>query len=371
MANDVFANGREISCKKADGKSICAFPDVCFTPPQTPATPPGVPIPYPNTGMAKDTTKGSKKVKISGKEIILKNKSHYKKSYGDEAGCAPKKGIINSKNRGKVYFTTWSMDVKIEGKNAVRHLDLATHNHASMIGNESIPWLYADSMAMVKNLSDDCKNEKKDFKDKCGKHITKHTGGPNKGGYNASGSNAAMCEDDECKKARECVLLPKAFGCCEHPDEPDLKNTGHHLLPNSLFQESGERGGGDAANVPGLKKGKAAYTEQGAPCVCVENDDQSQNGDTEHGELHRETKNAFLEIMVDQDEDLTYEKAKKAAAQAHTETITDDSGKPRCKAECLEAQLDLYFTSVSSGKKKDPNKIQVRQVGGMTSKVYR
>ncbi len=36
--------------------AICAFPDVCFTPPQTPATPPGVPIPYPNTGMASDTT---------------------------------------------------------------------------------------------------------------------------------------------------------------------------------------------------------------------------------------------------------------------------------------------------------------------------
>ncbi len=39
-----------------DGQSICAFPDVCFTPPKTPATPPGVPIPYPNTGMASDST---------------------------------------------------------------------------------------------------------------------------------------------------------------------------------------------------------------------------------------------------------------------------------------------------------------------------
>ncbi len=65
MANDVFANGREVSCKKADGKSICAFPDVCMTPPENPATPPGVPVPYPNTGMAKDMTSGSKKVKIS------------------------------------------------------------------------------------------------------------------------------------------------------------------------------------------------------------------------------------------------------------------------------------------------------------------
>jgi len=147
MANNVFANGREISCKKADGKSVGAFPDVCFTPPQTPATPPGGPVPYPNTGLAKDTTGGSKTVKISGKEVMLRNKSyfkksgsgkflnglrglvlipsprpspagrgpgrggqrkvyashlkihHYQKSIGDEAGRAPKKGLITSTNK--------------------------------------------------------------------------------------------------------------------------------------------------------------------------------------------------------------------------------------------------------------------------------
>ncbi|MET0068544.1 MAG: PAAR-like domain-containing protein [Candidatus Thiodiazotropha sp.] len=145
MANDVFANGREISCKKADGKSICAFPDVCFTPPENPTTPPGVPVPYPNTGFAKDTTKGSKKVKISGKEVILKNKSYFKKSTGDEAGSATKKGILTSVNRGKIYFTSWSMNVKVEKKNVARHLDMTTHNHSSYPSNTT-PWPYADEM---------------------------------------------------------------------------------------------------------------------------------------------------------------------------------------------------------------------------------
>ena len=114
---------RSPACKAASGKSICAFPDVCFTPPQTPATPPGVPIPYPNTGMASDTTDGSTSVKVSGQEVMLKNKSYFKKSTGDEAGSAPKKGVISSKNTGKVYFSMWSMDVKCEGENVVRHLD--------------------------------------------------------------------------------------------------------------------------------------------------------------------------------------------------------------------------------------------------------
>lgn len=148
MANQVYANKMEISCKAASGKSICAFPDVCFTPPQTPATPPGVPIPYPNTSMSSDTSDGSTSVTVSGQEVMLKNKSFFKKSTGDEAGCAPKKGLINSKISGKVYFKAWSMDVKIEGENVVRHLDLTTHNHASDIGNESSPWPQVEKMAV-------------------------------------------------------------------------------------------------------------------------------------------------------------------------------------------------------------------------------
>ena len=85
MGNQVYANTRELSCKAGDGKSIAAFPDTCFTPPQTPGTPPGVPVPYPNTGMTSDTTDGSRSVKISGEEVMLKNKSYFKKSTGDEA----------------------------------------------------------------------------------------------------------------------------------------------------------------------------------------------------------------------------------------------------------------------------------------------
>lgn len=159
MSNQVYANMMELSCKAASGKSICAFPDVCFTPPQTPATPPGVPIPYPNTGMSSDCTDGSKSVKVSGQEVMLKNKSYFKKSMGDEAGCAPKKGMINSKTSGKVYFKAWSMDVKFEGENVVRHFDITTHNHASDIGNESVPWPQVERMAPPDAPKKPCKAE--------------------------------------------------------------------------------------------------------------------------------------------------------------------------------------------------------------------
>lgn len=137
--SNVFANGLEISGKAVDAKTIAAFPDVCFTPPQTPATPPGVPIPYPSFGMASDTENGTSNVFIGGKTVNIKNKSDEKKTSGTEAGCAPKKGIITSKNTGKKYFNSWSTDVKFEGEPVIRFTDLATHNHASPVGNAP-PW---------------------------------------------------------------------------------------------------------------------------------------------------------------------------------------------------------------------------------------
>lgn len=140
MSNDVYANNMEVSCKAGSSKTIAAFPDVCFTPPQTPATPLGVPLPYPNTGMTTDCSDGSSTVKISGEQVMLKNKSYFKKSTGDEAGAAPKKGLINSSKGGKLYFTAWSMDVKIEGENVVRNLDLTTSNHACPNANAAVAW---------------------------------------------------------------------------------------------------------------------------------------------------------------------------------------------------------------------------------------
>lgn len=145
MGTKVYANKREIASKASSGKATAQFPDVCFTPPTAPPTPPGVPLPYPNTAQASDSKKGSRSVKIKKKEVMLKNKSFMKTSTGDEAGSAPKKGILTTKTKGKAYFTSWSMDVKVEKKNAPRHLDATTHNHMELPGNGG-PWVYVSEM---------------------------------------------------------------------------------------------------------------------------------------------------------------------------------------------------------------------------------
>ncbi|KDR25346.1 Rhs family protein [Caballeronia grimmiae] len=98
--------------------------------------------------MASDTADGSTTVKISNQEVMLKNSSNFSKSAGDEAGSAPKKGVVTSKNMGKVYFNAWSMDVKFEGENVPRHLDITTHNHMSKTPGNTPPMPHISSMAM-------------------------------------------------------------------------------------------------------------------------------------------------------------------------------------------------------------------------------
>lgn len=346
MANEVYANNMEISCKAADGKSVACFPDVCFTPPQAPPTPTGVPIPYPNTGMAKDTTKGSRTVKISRKEVMLKNRSYFKTSYGDEAGCAPKKGFVTSKIKGKVYFISWSMDVKFEGENVVRHMDLTTHNHASSPGN-TLTWIHLDAMAFEASKGEVCKDEQKAAVDKCkdAKQKTKKS----------SKKPDGMECDDECKKAKACVIKPKKRDkrfCCQ----PDI--VGHHLIEVHCFSKTGHRG----VALTGLEK----YNEDNAPCVCAS---PSRHKGT-HGILHAvqgqmeaaHNDGPVLQSWPDSggkvkrgsdqrlpaDAKWTYKDAREAGVLAHSTAF------PHCNSTCIANQLDDYHKKICDIKDGTP-----------------
>jgi hypothetical protein len=46
--------------------------------------------------------------------------------------------VVTHQVTGKTYFQAWSMDVKFEGKNVCRHLDITTSNHASP-GGTTVP----------------------------------------------------------------------------------------------------------------------------------------------------------------------------------------------------------------------------------------
>jgi hypothetical protein len=326
MSNEVYANGNEVSCKAAAGKSIAAFPDVCFTPPLTPATPPGVPIPYPNTGMASDTSGGSKTVQISGKEVMKKDSSYFKTSTGDEAGSAPKKNVITSKIKGKCYYTAWSMDVKVEGENVVRHLDLMTHNHASNPG-ATPPWVYADRMAMAENLKA-CEKENKAVEDNCevdeeGNVKCPATGDADYYDDASMEKYARKIQNDPCQKAARCMLTAYENDGDDAPRRSCCKpQTPHHLIPKSSFFETSV-GAGD--NLPGCEN----YNLKSAPCICAEG---GKTGAT-HGLLHDAQARELADLPADKP--YNFGKASEIAAKNVQEIFPNSN----CSEECIKAQL--------------------------------
>ena len=128
MSKNVFANGREVSAGKDANVSLGAMPDVCLSPPTPPAGP--IPIPYPNFSKASDISDGTRTVQIGGEQVSIKNSSNYKKSNGDEAATKTLgMGVMSHQITNTTYFAAWSFDVKFEGENAVRQMDMTTHNN--------------------------------------------------------------------------------------------------------------------------------------------------------------------------------------------------------------------------------------------------
>ena len=358
MANQVYANGREISCKAASGKSAASFPDVCFTPPQTPATPPGVPIPYPNTGMASDCADGAKTVQISGQEIMLKDKSYFKKSTGDEAGSAPKKGVVSSKITGKVYFTMWSMDVKSEGENVVRHLDMTTHNHGNTPNTG--PWPYTDAAARGDGGA--CDKEVEKEKKACEDYDPHNKGGGSpcndaglmtpagdltkekslalaksiqRGGGGKKKKDMTTKEKAlECVKARRCELGPYSPSKCCPSQTPD------HVLPKASFYVTNTEG----ARLPGWG-GDDGYNPDKAPCMCAEGPNNSWGS---HGLRHRQHKGVPPVVNGK-----TVKKGERMEFADATDHAADGAAKvfkgAGCRKKCIDHQLEKGHEDMHEG----------------------
>ncbi len=125
MGVTVTANTPNTVVHKDSGGTSAVFPDVCKTP--SPAGP--VPIPYPNIAMSSSASDTATTVKADGQPIMLKS-SVFSTSSGDEAGSAGG-GVVSNCIKGKAQFITYSFDVKAEGENVPRNLDMMKQNGQS------------------------------------------------------------------------------------------------------------------------------------------------------------------------------------------------------------------------------------------------
>jgi hypothetical protein len=295
----VFANGLEVSCKAQANKVIAAFPYVAFTPPQTPATPPGVPVPYPTFGMDSDTDKGTGTVKIGGKTVNQKNKSYFTKCTGDEAGSAPKKNIITSKNTGKEYAHAWSNDVKMDGEPVNRFSDIASNDHASPTGGGP-PW---PRIAALNIDGQDCLA----LLHSLGLNIHKH------------GQKGKHCNSDN--------------------------KQSDHVLQNRCFTTGGRTG--YPSQWPN-------YTEYSAPCVCL-NDGTSPT--SEHGRKSLKQKAYAKRWRRGGKTTVKFATVKKNNMDA-MKSACKRLAKNKTALKCLEEIIDIYFMHAAGvTNKADLNKI--------------
>lgn len=120
MATTTCVNGQTV-VHETSGGILNTAPDVC----KTQVGPSVVPIPYSNTAVSKDTSKGSTSVFVDGNPLMLKD-AVFSKSAGDEPGTI--KGVGSGTTGGEAKFTNYSFDVMVEGRNVCRRLDLMTSN---------------------------------------------------------------------------------------------------------------------------------------------------------------------------------------------------------------------------------------------------
>ncbi len=127
MPVTIAVNKFSLSHKGANGIAAATIPDVCKTP--SPGGP--VPVPYPNIARSDSLAKGTKTIKADGGNMCANKGSEYSRSIGDEPGTAG--GVKSSTNMKEAKWITYSMDVKLEGKNACRLSDKMTNNHENTV----------------------------------------------------------------------------------------------------------------------------------------------------------------------------------------------------------------------------------------------
>ncbi len=146
----------------------------------------------------------------------------------------------------------------------------------------------------------------------------------------------ALAYTNRCLQARRCKLVPYGKSKDAGPQARSGQaccpgQTGHHLLPEEMFQDC------------------PAYTKEkhnAAPTVCAEGANHSHGS---HGLLH----GSMEELMQKHrqanpgKDSITQDEAIKAGVKSHNQVF-----KPACSAKCLTAQLESYYKDLCKDKMK-------------------
>jgi hypothetical protein len=244
------------------------------------------------------------------------------------------------------------MDVKFEGENVPRHLDLTLHNEASLPANTPT-WPYVDAQAMTSEHP-------------CYESVQKETAACAPPGTQSRADKKGVDCSDDCKAARACALPMKKHDkavCC-HPD-----TTGDHLVEVNCFTQTGTRGGLNIGSeavlatrsfemVLAFPKSRPRrlsqfdnYDDEKAPTACANPDGtkgKHARMQAARDRIKRQCRNQQQGIPLDvfltgEESFWTYGEAAAAGARSHKQE------NPQCDEKCTRAQIDAYHQEILPG----------------------
>jgi hypothetical protein len=245
---------------------------------------------------------------------MMKDQSTFKKSTGNEAATKSLgMGVVTHTIQGEASFVAWSMDVKFEGANVPRHLDMTIHNEQSNPCNTP-PWAYQDAAATT--AIKECEREVARKNAACEGKTTP----------------AAQCEDKACTAAKKCLLISKGQADSESPRSTVAccpGETGHHIVEVHGFSSS-------------------LYKANAAPCICAQcPQDGAGRYEGDHGFLHS-IQGILEQAAIERapaalkGKAWTYTEARAAGMRAVQQTFPSS----KCSRACLRAQIDSYHHGV-------------------------
>lgn len=140
--SSVFVNKKAVIHKGSPGQST-VMPDVNLCPPSPPAGP--VPTPLPNIARASELQNGAASVLVNGNPMANQS-SYIGRSQGNAIARSTGGGVVSHAVEGQAHFLSGSPNVMVEGKPAVFHSSLLTHNHLAKSPGNTAPGCWLDSV---------------------------------------------------------------------------------------------------------------------------------------------------------------------------------------------------------------------------------
>jgi hypothetical protein len=280
-------------------------------------------------------------------------------------------GVVTHTIQGEASFIGWSMDVKVEGENVDRHLDMMVHNEQCSPADTG-PWPFLSKDAQGNIIAGDCQGEVDREKEACADYAPHKENGPKpckEAGLDQKSSAVRAAEGEagfekrsrsiqtggnkalDCVRARRCQLGPYKPSLCCPTQTPD------HVIPKSSFYEESVKGGLMASWAAKANPNTGGYKPNAAPCMCLEGPNNTWANHGLRHSLHKSDPPVVGGAAVPDGNMMPFEDSVSHSCKCSAEVVKSSE----CSQKCLEQQVRKGHEDMND--KKPPPEVKYSPSG--------